>query len=114
MTSTIVDADFFETDKFLFVLVGESDSRISAYAVEHGKDGKGMKHYTQSLKLDGGQKVASVSLCQPKGTENDQVQKFFVAVACWEQCKIQIYQLNFKVVVDRGGFTNGQLAFSSL
>ena len=46
MTSTIVDADFFETDKFLFVLVGESDSRISAYAVEHGKDGKGIKHYT--------------------------------------------------------------------
>ena len=86
MNSTIVDADFFETNQFLFVLVGEADSRISAYAVEHGS--KSLKYYTQSLKLDGGQKVASVSLCQPKGTENDQIQKFFVGVACWDQCKI--------------------------
>ena len=60
--SPIVDADFFEAEEWLFVLVGEQDSRITAFAVEQGEGGKGVKSCTQSLKLDGGQKIASVCM----------------------------------------------------
>ena len=44
--SSIVDADFFETNDRLYVLIGESDSRITAFAVEQGDSGKSMKHCT--------------------------------------------------------------------
>ena len=44
--SPIVDADFFETNNWLYVLVGETDSRITAFAVEQGDSGKSMKHCT--------------------------------------------------------------------
>ena len=58
--SPIVDADFFEAGHWLFVLVGEQDSRITAFAVEQEEGSKGVKSCTQSLKIDGGQKIASV------------------------------------------------------
>ena len=91
--------------------MGEQDSRITAFAVEQDTKGNSLKSFSQSLKLDGGQKVASVTLSrsksQPDAQDASHAQKFFVAVACWEQCRIQVYQLNFKVVVDRGGFRSG-------
>ena len=115
INSPVADADFIEAGNFLFAIVGETDSRITAFAIEQGDANKNLKTYTQSLKLDGGQKIASVTFSTPKGGSDSSNQKqFFVAVACWEQCRVQVYQLNFKLVTDRGGFSNGQLAFSGL
>jgi len=113
--SPVADADFIETEHFLFAIVGETDSRITAFAIEQGEKGKNLKTYTQSLKLDGGQKIASITFSTPKGgSESRDSKQFIVAVACWEQCRVQVYQLNFKLVTDRGGFSNGQLTFSGL
>ena len=42
INSPIIDADFFESNYQLFVLVGELDSRITAFAVEKS-DEKGTR-----------------------------------------------------------------------
>lgn len=84
------DFDSVTEGKWLFVLVAESDSAVTAHALNAELTGA-----KKTFRLDGNFNVCSCSLAKPKYDESSDTFKFVAAVATYDQCQTLIYQLNF-------------------
>lgn len=84
------------THHWLFVVVAEADSAITAFAIR--KQAEKPVVFKKSLSLAGALQVCSCSIARPKSNTGNLVNdtyKFVVAIASFDHCQTLYYQLNF-------------------
>ncbi len=97
MKTAIKDFDVVLTHHWLFVVVAENDSAITAFALRKQDDKPVVVKKT--LSFAGALQVCSCSIARPKtntGNLINDTYKFVVTIATFDHCQTMFYQLNFE------------------
>ena len=105
ITSALVDFETISTEHWLFALVAEENSQITAFAIDQESPETKPRVISRNFKIDGGVKITSATFSCLKTAADQRGQasqnlslseekalpiKFVVAVSCFDHCMVKV------------------------
>ena len=104
ITSSLVDFETISTEHWLFALVAEENSQITAFAIDQESPDAKPRVISRNCKIDGGVKITSATFsCLKSADQRGQASqnlsvseekalpiKFVVAVSCFDHCMVKV------------------------